>query len=77
MIDDVVDKYGEIKDNASPVLLDRRSMNSSVRVSQPKFWCSMSHYSLGYLDDIKKVLFKNRRVLAVLAMYRRKVKELF
>jgi hypothetical protein len=29
MVDDVVDKYGEIKDNASPDLLNiRRGMNS-------------------------------------------------
>jgi DNA mismatch repair protein MutS2 len=28
-VDQIVDKYGEIKDNVSPVLLDvRRSMNS-------------------------------------------------
>jgi DNA mismatch repair protein MutS2 len=29
---------------------------------------------LGYLDDIKESFVQNRRVLAVLAMYRRKVK---
>jgi DNA mismatch repair protein MutS2 len=35
----------------------------------------MSHYNgLGYLDDIKEFFVQNRRVLAVLAMYRRKVK---
>jgi DNA mismatch repair protein MutS2 len=49
MIDDVVDKYGEIKDNASPVLLDtRRSMNSIRGVNQ-SFGVAMSHYNgLGY-----------------------------
>ena len=36
---------------------------------------ALSQYnSLGYLDDIKETVVENRRVLAVLAMYRRKVK---
>ena len=76
MIDDVVDKYGEIKDNASPVLLDtRRSMNSVRGKVNQSFGVAMSHYNgLGYLDDIKESFVQNRRVLAVLAMYRRKVK---
>jgi DNA mismatch repair protein MutS2 len=35
----------------------------------------MTQYnSLGYLDDIKESFVQNRRVLAVLSMYRRKVK---
>jgi hypothetical protein len=39
MIDDVVDKYGEIK-TTHPVLLDtRRSMNS-IREGESKLWCS-------------------------------------
>ena len=39
------------------------------------FGQAMSQYnSLGYLDEIKESFVENRRVLAVLAMYRRKVK---
>ena len=39
------------------------------------FGVALSQYnSLGYLDDIKESFVQNRRVLAVLAMYRRKVK---
>jgi DNA mismatch repair protein MutS2 len=39
------------------------------------FGMALSQYnSLGYLDDIKETVVENRRVLAVLAMYRRKVK---
>jgi DNA mismatch repair protein MutS2 len=74
MVDDVVDKYGEIKDNASPDLLNiRRGMNA-IRVGKSELWNRLTHYnSLGYLDDIKSFV-QNRRVLAVLAMYRRKVK---
>ncbi len=76
MIDDVLDKYGEVKDNASPDLLNIRRDMSVVRgkVNQ-SFGIAMSQSnSLGYLDDIKESFVNNRRVLAVLAMYRRKVK---
>lgn len=75
-IDDVLDKYGEIKDNASPDLLNiRRDMNAVRGKVNQSFGMAMSQYnSLGYLDDIKESFVNNRRVLAVLAMYRRKVK---
>lgn len=75
-IDEIVDKYGEIKDNASPQLSETRKAMNLVRgkVNQ-SFGQAMSQYnSLGYLDEIKESFVENRRVLAVLAMYRRKVK---
>ena len=75
-IDEIVDKYGEIKNNASPELLDIRKQINVVRgkVNQ-SFGTALSQYNnLGYLDDIKESFVENRRVLAVLAMYRRKVK---
>jgi DNA mismatch repair protein MutS2 len=75
-IDEVVDKYGIIKDNASPDLINIRRDMSLVRgkVNQ-SFGTALTQYnSLGYLDDIKETIVENRRVLAVLAMYRRKVK---
>nr|WP_294776394.1 DNA mismatch repair protein MutS [uncultured Flavobacterium sp.] len=75
-IDEVVDKYGEIKDNASPDLINIRRDMSVVRgkVNQ-SFGQALSQYNgLGYLDEIKESIVENRRVLAVLAMYRRKVK---
>ncbi len=76
MVDDVVDKYGEVKDNASPDLLNiRRDMNAVRGKVNQSFGIAMSQYNaLGYLDDIKESFVNNRRVLAVLAMYRRKVK---
>ena len=55
-IDEVVDKYGEIKDNASPDLINIRRDMSVVRgkVNQ-SFGQAMSQYnSLGYLDEIKE-----------------------
>lgn len=75
-IEEVVDKYGEIKNNASADLIHIRKEMSVVRgkVNQ-SFGMALSQYqSLGYLDDIKESFVENRRVLAVLAMYRRKVK---
>lgn len=75
-IDVIVDKYGEIKDSASPLLLDiRRNMNTVRGKVNQSFGSALTQYnSLGYLDDIKESFVQNRRVLAVLAMYRRKVK---
>jgi DNA mismatch repair protein MutS2 len=76
LIDVVVDKYGEIKDNASPDLLNiRREMNSVRGKVNQSFGVALTQYNaLGYLDDIKESFVQNRRVLAVLTMYRRKVK---
>jgi DNA mismatch repair protein MutS2 len=76
LVDEIVDKYGEIKDNASPELLHiRREMNTvRGKVNQSFGIALMQYNSLGYLDDIKESFVQNRRVLAVLAMYRRKVK---
>jgi DNA mismatch repair protein MutS2 len=76
LVDEIVDKYGEIKDNASPELLHiRREMNTVRGKVNQSFGIALTQYnSLGYLDDIKESFVQNRRVLAVLAMYRRKVK---
>ncbi len=76
LIDEVVDKYGEIKDNASPDLLNiRREMNIVRGKVNQSFGIALTQYNgLGYLDDIKESFVQNRRVLAVLAMYRKKVK---
>lgn len=75
-IDEVVDKFGIIKDNASPNLIDiRRNINVVRGKINQSFGMALSQYnSLGYLDEIKETIVENRRVLAVLAMYRRKVK---
>ncbi|TSE08799.1 endonuclease MutS2 [Aquimarina algiphila] len=76
LIEVVVDKFGEIKDNASPTLLGlRREINSVQGKLNGSFGKDLSRYnSLGYLDEIKESVVDNRRVLAVTAMYRRKVK---
>ena len=74
-IDSVLDKYGEIKDTASADLLHIRKSIQLVRgkINQ-SFGHALSQYnSLGYLDDIKETIIENKRVLAVQAMYRKKV----
>jgi DNA mismatch repair protein MutS2 len=75
-VDAIVDKYGIIRDNASPDLLNiRRDMNVVRGKVNQSFGIALTQYnSLGYLDDIKESIVENRRVLAVLAMYRKKVK---
>lgn len=75
-IDNVLDKYGEIKDNASLDLLNIRKNINIVRgkINQ-SFGAALTQYnSSGYLDDIRETVVENRRVLAVIAMHRRKVK---
>ena len=66
-IDEVVDKYGEIKDNASPDLINiRKDMNLVRGKVNQSFGQAMTQYnSLGYLDEIKESFVQNRRVLAV------------
>jgi len=75
-IDQVLDKYGEIKDNAS---VNLQSIRQNINIIRGKinqsFGVALQQYNnAGYLDDIKETIVDNRRVLAVLAMYRRKVK---
>ncbi|MTG97802.1 MULTISPECIES: endonuclease MutS2 [Myroides] len=75
-IENVLDKYGEIKDNASIDLLNIRKNINIVRgkINQ-SFGQALTQYnSSGYLDDIRETVVENRRVLAVVAMHRRKVK---
>jgi len=75
-INSVIDKYGFIKDNATNDLLNiRNNINSTKSKIRQSFSSALnSNNSQGYLDEIKESLIDNRRVLAVKAMYRRKVK---
>ena len=72
----VIDRFGEVRNQASDSLAVIRKQMDQVRgkISQ-SFGSAMSKYqSSGFLDDIKETVVSNRRVLAVKAMYRRKVK---
>ncbi|MGV3459181.1 MAG: endonuclease MutS2 [Flavobacterium sp.] len=75
-IEKVVDKYGEVKDDASLRLNEiRREMAAVKGKINQSFAAALTQYAgQGYLDDIRESVVENRRVLAVLAMYRRKVK---
>ena len=75
-INSVIDKYGFIKDNATLELLDiRKGINTAKSKIRQTFSSALSSYNnSGYLDEIKESTMDNRRVLAVKAMYRRKVK---
>ena len=75
-INSIIDKYGFIKDNATNELLNiRNNINQTKSKIRQSFSTSLnSCNSSGYLDEIKESLIDNRRVLAVKAMYRRKVK---
>lgn len=75
-IEAVIDKFGEIKDDASPSLLNiRREMNTvKAKINQSFASALSSCNSAGLLDDIKETVVENRRVLAVKSMYRKRVK---
>ncbi|HCW65071.1 MULTISPECIES: endonuclease MutS2 [Leeuwenhoekiella] len=75
-INTIVDRFGEIKDDASPVLLQtRRAINEVKAKINSSFASALSRYaSFGYLDEIRESIVDNVRVLAVSAMHRRKVK---
>ena len=75
-IDSVIDRFGEVRDNASENLYNLRKQIQALKgkISQ-SFNKALSHYqNLDYLDDIRESVVENKRVLAVRAMYRRKVK---
>jgi len=75
-IDAIVDRFGEIKDDASPLLSElRRSILKVKSKINSSFSAALSAYrNQDYLDDIRESVVDNRRVLAVKSMYRRKVK---
>ena len=75
-INSVIDKYGEIRNDASDLLYSIRKSIQSVRTKiNTSFNSALSQYnSAEYLDEIRETVMENRRVLAVKAMYRRKVK---
>ncbi|MCH4552596.1 endonuclease MutS2 [Aestuariibaculum lutulentum] len=75
-INSIIDRFGDIKDNASDKLYElRQSINKVKGQINSSFVTALNAYhSSEYLDDIRESVLENRRVLAVKAMYRRKVK---
>ncbi|MGB5554181.1 MAG: DNA mismatch repair protein MutS [Flavobacteriaceae bacterium] len=75
-IDLVIDRFGEVKDKASDSLFDIRRQINQVKGKIGQSFASAlnTYHGSDYLDDIRESVVENRRVLAVKAMYRRKVK---
>ncbi|WP_439130995.1 endonuclease MutS2 [Polaribacter sp.] len=71
----IIDISGEVKNSASPALKQiRRDINNIRGKIGASFSSALSKaIAAGYLDDIKETVIDNQRVLAVSAMYRRKV----
>lgn len=72
----IIDRFGEIRDDASPELKEIRKNIQSVRSKlNQSFASALSRYKAqDYLDDIRESTVDSKRVLAVKAMYRKKVK---
>ncbi len=75
-IGEIINRFGEVKDEASPTLLQtRRAMNVVKGKINSSFTTALTRYNeYGYLDEIRESVVENIRVLAVKAMYRKKVK---
>ena len=75
-IQSVFDRFGEIKDDASPSLrIIRLEMGLCRDKRNKSFSQAISHaVAQDYLDEIRESVVDNRRVLAVKAMHRRKIK---
>lgn len=72
----IIDRFGDVKDNASIHLSELRQSITSVKAKiNQSFATALNYYNgLDYLDEIRESVIENKRVLAVKAMYRRKVK---
>lgn len=75
-IEAVIDKFGEIKDNASSNLQSIRSQMVVVKgkINQSFATALNTYHASELLDEIRESVVDNRRVLAVKSMYRKKVK---
>ncbi|MBU2526499.1 MAG: DNA mismatch repair protein MutS [Bacteroidetes bacterium] len=75
-IEQVIDKFGEVKDSASENLSQIRKRKNVVlgQINQ-SFNAALSKYAAsGWLDDIRESVVDSRRVLAVQAMHKKQVK---
>ena len=72
----IIDRFGDIKDNATSNLLELRQSINLIKgkINQSFATALNACNSMDYLDDIRESVIENKRVLAVKAMYRRKVK---
>ena len=75
-IDSIMDRFGDVKDNASALLYELRQQINKLKgkINQSFSSALNTYHNLEYLDDIRESVVDNKRVLAVKAMHRRKVK---
>ncbi|PID69126.1 MAG: DNA mismatch repair protein MutS [Flavobacteriales bacterium] len=75
-INKIITRFGEISNNASANLKNlRREIKKLQYEIGVNFDKVLKHYAAhGFLDDIRETIIDNQRVLAVQAMYRKKVK---
>lgn len=76
LIQQVLDSYGQVKNNASVKLASIRKELQFVKGKiGSSFTQALARYSAqDYLDEIRETVVDNRRVLAVKAMHRKKIK---
>ncbi|MGM0634924.1 MAG: endonuclease MutS2 [Bacteroidota bacterium] len=75
-INKILNRYGEIKDDATPKLAEiRKSLMIVKSKIGSSFTNALSRYAgFDYLHEIRESVVENIRVLAVMAMHRKKVK---
>lgn len=75
-VNKVINRFGEVTDNASSELKAiRKEINTLRGQIGASFTKALNHYAAhDFLDDIRESVVDNQRVLAVLSMYRKKVK---
>ena len=74
-INDIIDPFDEIRDNASEKLKSLRNKIKSVQkeIGQSFQETLKKLYKLDYLDTIRESVIDNKRVLAVKSMHRKKI----
>lgn len=74
----IIDEEGKVRNDASPELASiRRSITAQYRDLERKFNATLAEYRrLGYLSDMNESVRSGRRVLAVAAEHKRKVRGL-
>ncbi|QHC85174.1 DNA mismatch repair protein MutS [Empedobacter brevis] len=77
LIDQVFNKFGEIKDDASPELKIVRDRLRHLNGRITELFNKSMTYHADYLDDIRESVIGNRRVLAVKSALRKRVKGQF
>jgi DNA mismatch repair protein MutS2 len=70
-----IDRFGDIKNEASKSLFELRQAINKVKgkINQSFATALNTYQAQDYLDEIRESVVENRRVLAVRSMYRRKV----